>query len=99
MLEKHEEIDQRQTLIVNLVQFSESSVDIMIYTFTKTTDWVKFHEIKQDVLLKISDIVVGNGADMAFPSQSIYIENPPTPELAGLVEDKKPKKKNEKTSS
>lgn len=75
MLQKHEEIDQKQTLIVNLLQFGPSSVDIMIYTFTKTTNWIRFHEVKQDVLMKIADVIEANGAEMAFPTQTLHIEN------------------------
>ena len=41
---------------VNFLAFNSSSLDIMVYTFTKTTQWVRFHEVKEDVLLKISDI-------------------------------------------
>ena len=53
MLKNHVEIETGQTMIVNLNAFAESSVDFFVYTFTKTTDWVKFHEIKQDILLQI----------------------------------------------
>lgn len=81
MLEKHDEIDAKQTLIVNLVEFNASSVDLMVYTFTKTTNWIKFHEIKQDIMLKIADIVSKNKAEIAFPTQTLHIESP---ELAGL---------------
>ena len=51
MLEKHEEIDSSQTLIVNFNAYSASSLDFFIYTFTKTTNWIRYHEIKQDVML------------------------------------------------
>ncbi|MDW3094909.1 MAG: mechanosensitive ion channel family protein [Gammaproteobacteria bacterium] len=74
MLKAHEEIDQMQTMIVNFNAFNESSVDFFIYTFTKTTNWVHFHEVKQDVLLKISDIVVENGAEMAFPTTTMFLQ-------------------------
>ncbi|WP_328184977.1 mechanosensitive ion channel family protein [Marinobacter sp. OP 3.4] len=73
MLENHEEIDTRQTLIVNFLAFNSSSLDIMVYTFTKTTQWVKFHEIKQDVLLKISDIIESYGAEVAFPTRTLHV--------------------------
>ncbi|HEY9096849.1 MAG TPA: mechanosensitive ion channel family protein, partial [Hydrogenophaga sp.] len=56
-LEKHPEIDTDQTLIVNFNAFAASSLDIMIYTFTRTRDWVKFHEIKQAVLLEVGAII------------------------------------------
>ena len=73
MLKKHPEIDESQTLIVNLNTFSESSVDFFIYTFTHTTNWIKFHEIKQDVMLKIAEIVEKCGAEMAFPTTTLHI--------------------------
>ena len=57
MLQEHEDIDTNQTLIVNFNEFAPSSLDFFIYTFTKTTNWIKFHEVKQDVMLKIIDII------------------------------------------
>lgn len=73
MLKDHEEIDTDQTLIVNFLKFNNSSLDIMVYTFTKTIEWVKYHEIKQDVLLKISDIIESYGAEVAFPTRTLHV--------------------------
>ena len=73
MLKNHEEIDPDQTLIVNLLAFNASSLDIMVYSFTKTTQWVRFHEIKEDVLLKISDIIEGYDAEVAFPTRTLHL--------------------------
>ena len=75
MLREHPDIDQNQTLIVNFDKFSESSVDFFIYTFTKTTDWILFHEIKQDVLLKVAEIVDAHGAEMAFPTRTLHMDS------------------------
>lgn len=72
MLRNHPEIDQEQTMIVNFTEFGASSLDIMIYTFTKTIVWVDFHQIKQDVLLKIADVVAQHGAEMAFPTRTLH---------------------------
>lgn len=74
MLAEHEEIDTNQILMVNLNEFSESSADFFIYTFTKTTDWARFHEIKEDVLLRIANIVDGHGAELAFPTQTLHFD-------------------------
>jgi MscS family membrane protein len=71
MLKEHEEIDQKQIIIVNLLQFSEFSVNILVYSFTKTTNWLRYHEILEDVLLKINYIVEKNGAQMAFPTTTL----------------------------
>ncbi|MCW5588828.1 MAG: mechanosensitive ion channel family protein [Legionellales bacterium] len=73
MLRHHPEIDQQQTLIVNLINFGQSSLDFMVYTFTKTTNWVKFQAVQQEVLLTIIDIITAHGAECAFPSRTLYI--------------------------
>lgn len=73
MLEGHPEIDATQTLIVNFNAFAASSLDFFVYTFTRTTNWIKFHEVKQDVLLKVLDIVSRHGAEIAFPTSTVYI--------------------------
>lgn len=73
MLKNHEEIDLDRTLIVNFLAYGPSSLDIMVYTFTKTTQWVRFHEIKEDVLLKISEIIESHGAEIAFPTRTLHL--------------------------
>lgn len=75
MLINHPDIAADLTMIVNLNAFNESSVDFFVYTFTKTTDWIKFHEIKQDVLLKIAGVIETNGAEMAYPTQRLQLED------------------------
>ena len=80
MLREHDEIDTSRTLIVNFLNFGASSLDIMVYTFTKTTEWVHFHVVKEDVLLRIAGIVEGHGAEMAFPTQTLHVASPPEAE-------------------
>ncbi len=77
MLKNHPDIDNNQTLIVNFNSFAASSLDFFIYTFTKTTDWILFHEIKQDVLLKIVEIIEHNGAEFAFPTSTLHLQTMP----------------------
>jgi len=77
MLEQHDDIDVNQTLIVNLNSFAASSLDFFIYTFTKTTDWVQYHHIKQDVMLQVLNIIHKHEADCAFPTQTLHIDSIP----------------------
>ena len=56
-------------------QFADSSLNIMVYCFTKTTVWAEWLAAQQDVYLKIIDIVQSHGADFAFPSQTLYMDN------------------------
>ena len=73
MLQSHPDIAQDQTMIVNFNQFAASSLDFFVYTFTKTTNWIEYHQVKQDVLLKISDIINRHGAEIAFPTSTVHI--------------------------
>lgn len=77
MLKAHPEIDASQTLMVNFNEFGPSSLDFFIYCFTKTTVWTEYHRIKQDVLLKIYQIITEEGADVAFPTQTVQIQMEP----------------------
>lgn len=80
MLRAHPEIDTTQTMIVNFNQFGPSSLDFFIYTFTKTTEWIRFHEIKEDVLLKVAGIIEAQGAEIAFPTRTLHLFNEAAPD-------------------
>ncbi|HHC72346.1 MAG TPA: mechanosensitive ion channel family protein [Thiotrichales bacterium] len=82
MLRNHPEIASDQTLIVNFNQFAPSSLDFFVYTFTRTTDWIRYHEIKQDVLFRILEIIGEEGAEVAFPTSTVHVPEPL--QLAGL---------------
>ena len=73
MLITHQDIDANQTIIVNLNSFGASTVDILVYTFTKTTNWVRYHEIKEVILLEIAKIIDNHGAEIAYPTQTLHI--------------------------
>ena len=60
--------------MVHLDQLSASSMDILIYTFTKTVNWAEWLAIKEDVIFKIWEILDVHGLEFAFPSQSLYFD-------------------------
>lgn len=72
MLTEHEDIAQDRTMIVNFNHMGPSSLDFFVYAFTKTTNWVEYHAIKENVLLQILEIVESNGAEIAFPTHTIH---------------------------
>ncbi len=72
-LNNHKNIDSTQTLMVNMNEFSDSSIDFFVYAHTSTTDWSEFHKIKEKVLLKISEIISDHGAEIAFPTTTIQL--------------------------
>lgn len=73
MLQNHSDIDQSQIIMVNFNEFAASSLDFFLYCFTKTTNWAEFHQVKQNVLLKILNIIESHQAECAFPTSTIHI--------------------------
>lgn len=74
MLMQDANIDQSETMLVYFNAFADSSLNIMVYCFTKTTKWAAWLDAQQEVYLKIIDIVQQHGADFAFPTQTLYME-------------------------
>ena len=85
MLRKHEAIDQELVQITNFNSFAPSSLDFFIYVLTKTTDWVTYHEVKQDVLFRILTIIERNGAEIAFPTSTLHVDS--LPDLSHLPKE------------
>ena len=70
-------VDQQVTQMVHLVDFSESSIDINLYYFTKTTDWTEWRAIVEDHMLNFIKIIEKAGSSIAFPTRSIHLEGVP----------------------
>ncbi|MGM7703177.1 mechanosensitive ion channel family protein [Pseudalkalibacillus sp. Hm43] len=73
MLKEHQEVHP-ELIEVRFDKYNDSSLDIMIYFFTKTTAWVNYLDVKEDINLRIMEILDREGVSVAFPSRSIYVE-------------------------
>ena len=93
MLRSHPEIDTSRTLMVNFNAFAPSSLDFFVYTFTKTTSWTYYHKVKQDVLLKIMQIIESHGAQTAFPTATIHLPEGVSVQPTESVEELLPPKR------
>ncbi len=74
MLKNHPDV-HKKTIMVHFDKFEDSSLSLFCYFFTTTTVWAKYLSVREDVNLKMMKIVEQNGAEFAFPSQSIYVES------------------------
>lgn len=72
MLKNHPAIEQ-DFFLVNFTDYGPSSLDIMVYCFTTTTVWGEYLDAREDICLKIMDILEVLGLEIAFPSRSIYL--------------------------
>ncbi len=74
---------------VRIDSFGASSIDIMLYCFTVTTDWGEWLKIKETLAYHIKQTVEDAGSGFAFPSQSVYVESIPSERPEIFVPPKK----------
>lgn len=65
----------KKLLMVNLDEFASSSINILIYCFSRTVVWNEWLDTKEDIMYKIMDILDENNLEFAFPSLSLYSEH------------------------
>ncbi|TDJ03458.1 MAG: mechanosensitive ion channel family protein [Deltaproteobacteria bacterium] len=58
---------------VRFVSFVAYSIDLEIYAYVSTSDWNEFLSVREDLMLRIIDIVQASGTGFAFPSQTLYL--------------------------
>ncbi len=78
----------KTTLLVFLDQFNASSIDILIYAFTQTTDWAEWLSVKQDVMFRLMEILERHDLEFAFPSQTLYFDEENIARSAGALGDR-----------
>jgi MscS family membrane protein len=76
LLYSHPKIEA-ETARIRFVGFGESSLDMELFCYVKTTDGVEFNAIREDVLLRIMEIVDGSGTSFASPSRNVYVARDP----------------------
>lgn len=72
MLHAHPKIHS-DTVRVRFAGFGQSSLDIGVRIYAMTQDFNEYHAIREDVLLRMSEIVKKSGSSFAFPSQTLYM--------------------------
>ncbi len=75
LLKENPNIDDKMAQLVNFKEFGASSLDIEIYTFTKTRDWKEWLQVQQDVYIAVGKIIESHGAEIAFPTSTLHINN------------------------
>ena len=69
------------TMFVHVDSFNDSSIDFLIYCFTKTTVWTEWMKHKEQFALKLIEIVEAAGTGFAFPSRTLYMQQQDAPEV------------------
>ncbi len=70
MLYGHPKIENESARI-RLAGISNGSLNLEIFSYVLTRDYTEFTAIREDILLRIIEIVKNSGSDFALPSQTI----------------------------
>jgi MscS family membrane protein len=65
------------------IGYGASSLDIEVFAYVTTSDWAEFLGIREDVLLRVLDIIKESGTGLAFPSQTLYFARDDGPDANG----------------
>ena len=72
---------------IRFVGFGAYSLDLEIFAYVNTSDWGEFLGIREDIYLRVMDIIEASGSGFAFPSQTLYLgkDDAPTEERAEQI--------------
>jgi MscS family membrane protein len=73
MLLAHPKVAVDDLLRVRFVGFGAYSLDFEIFAYVRTRDWSDFLAIREDIFLRVAEIVQEVGTSFAFPSQTHYL--------------------------
>lgn len=71
-LKNSKDIAQDKIILVNFDDFGPSSLNILVYCFTKTTDWSLYLRHQENVYLDFLDMIEKRGAQVAYPTRVIH---------------------------
>jgi MscS family membrane protein len=74
LLARHATIEAN-SIRVRFLRLGAYSLDVDVFAYILARDWAHFLEIQEELLLRIAEIVNAAGTSMAFPSQTMYVEN------------------------
>ena len=62
----------KRTTLVYMDEFADSSINILVYCFSRSVVWNEWLEVKEDVMFKIVDILEKNNLEFAYPSLTLH---------------------------
>jgi MscS family membrane protein len=71
MLYEHPKVESESARI-RFANFDNSALSLEIFSYILTRDFAEFTAIREDLLLRIMDIVEKSGTGFAFPSRTLY---------------------------
>ena len=62
----------KRTSLVYLDEYANSSINILVYCFSRSVDWAEWLEVKEDVMYKIAEILKNNHLHFAYDTLTLH---------------------------
>ena len=62
----------KRTTLVYMDEFADSSINILVYCFSRSVVWQEWLSVKEDVMYKIAEILKKHNLDFAYPAMTIH---------------------------
>jgi MscS family membrane protein len=72
MLREHPRVESA-TAWIRLAKLADSALELEMQAYVLTRDYDDYTAVREDLLLRVMDIVEGCGTSLAFPSQTVYL--------------------------
>jgi MscS family membrane protein len=74
-LKENPGVNKKYKLFANFTNFTNGLITLTVQAFTTTTELVRFQEVRQEILLKVIQIIKDNGAEVAFNTSTVYMND------------------------
>jgi MscS family membrane protein len=91
MLTEHSRVES-ETAWVRLASLDDSAITFEVFSYILTSNTTEFAELREDVLLRLIEIVSKAGTSFAFPSHTVYVTRDPGLEPIPSATNPQPKK-------
>ncbi len=83
-----EPLTEEDSVRVRFLRLGASSLDVDVFAYLRAADFNHFLELQESLLFGITEIVARAGTEIAFPSQTMYVDGPRS--CARLQEKRRP---------
>lgn len=67
------DLDRGEVNFIHLVDLAESALDLELRVYVKTSDYKKYFQVMEEILLEIYLIIRRAGGELAYPTQTIHV--------------------------
>jgi len=70
-----EPLTEEESVRVRFLRLGASSLDVDVFAYLRAADFNHFLELQESLLFGITDVVAQAGTEIAFPSQTMYVDD------------------------